>query len=115
MICSFYFYTAIAYALHELGAIHSDLEEFEEAQKCLQSAFETYKSVLGVTNKETFLLRMEAGKSARMAGKLQDAKEILEDSLPKGKYNSIVAKQKKQQNVCALHCMKVKCTVHINL
>ena len=69
---------------HQLGAINSDFEEFEEAQKHLRSAFETYKAILGVTDEVTMRAHMAAGMAARMAGNLQDAKEILEESVPEG-------------------------------
>ena len=79
-------FLVIARVEHQLGTINSDFEEFEEAQKHLQSAFKTYKAVLGVTDEETMCAHMAAGMAARMAGNLQDAKEILEESVPKGYY-----------------------------
>ena len=60
------------------GMIHLDLEEFEEAQKRLQSSFATYKAVYGVKDKRTMGAHLWFAMAARLAGNLQHAKEILE-------------------------------------
>ena len=83
LFCSSFF-SVIAQVGHELGMIHHDLEEFEEAQKHLQSVFETYKALLRLTDKETKGAHMAAGMATRMAGNLHDAKKILEEPLPEG-------------------------------
>lgn len=63
---------------HCLGMIHLDLEEFEEAQKHLQSSFETCKAVYGVKAKKAMEVCLRVATAARLAGNLQDAKELLE-------------------------------------
>ena len=68
----------MAPAQHCLGMIHLDLEEFEEAQKHLQSSFATRKKVYGVKDKDTRQARLWFAMAARLAGNLQHAKEILE-------------------------------------
>ena len=61
-----------------LGMIHLELEEFEEAQKHLQSSFATYKAVYGVQHKDTMEALLWFARAVRLAGNLQHAKEILE-------------------------------------
>ena len=62
-----------------LGMIHLDLEEFEEAQTYLQSFFETWKAVYGgVKVKKIMGVCLKVGMATRLAGNIQDAKEILE-------------------------------------
>ena len=61
-----------------LGMIHLELEEFEEAQKQLQSSFATHKAVYGVEHKDTRQAHLWFAMAARLAGNLQHAKEILE-------------------------------------
>ena len=66
----------------DLGMIHLELEEFEEAQKHLQHSFATHKEVYGVKNKDTMEAHLGIAMAARLSGNLQQAKEILaEDSL----------------------------------
>ena len=61
-----------------LGMIHLELEEFEEAQKHLQSSFATRKEAYGVKDRRTMRVHLRVAMAARLAGKLQHAKEILE-------------------------------------
>ena len=61
-----------------LGMIHLELEDLEEAQRHLQSSFATQKAVYGVKHKYTMQAHLWAAMAARLAGKLQHAKEILE-------------------------------------
>ena len=68
----------MAPAQHCLGMIHLELEEFEEAQKHLQSSFATRKAVYGVQHKDTRQAHLWFAMAARLAGNLQHAKEILE-------------------------------------
>ena len=58
--------------------IHLELEEFEEAQKHMQSSFETHKAIYGVKDMRTTGAYLEVAMAARLAGNLQHAKEILE-------------------------------------
>ena len=64
-----------------LGMMHLQLEEFEEAQKYLQSSIATYKAVYGVKDKETMRAHLGFAMAARLAGNLQRAKEILETAV----------------------------------
>ena len=68
----------MAAAQYGLGMIHLDLEEFEEAQKHLQSSFATYKTVYGVKDMNTVGAHRGVAMAARLAGNLQRAKKILE-------------------------------------
>ena len=68
----------MATAQHFLGMIHLELEEFEKAQKHLQSASATYKAVYGVKDKNIMGAHLGIAMAARLAGNLQHAKEILE-------------------------------------
>ena len=61
-----------------LGMIHLELEEFEEAQKHLQHSFATHKAVYGVKHKDTMEALLRVAKAARLPGNLQHAIEILE-------------------------------------
>ena len=61
-----------------LGMVHLDLEEFEEAQKNLQSSSATHKAVYGVHHKDTRRAHLWFARAVRLAGKLQHAEEILE-------------------------------------
>ena len=63
---------------HCLGMIQLELEEFEEAQKHLQSSFATRKTVYGVKDERTRQVHLDVAMAARLAGNLQHAKEILE-------------------------------------
>ena len=68
----------MASAQLRLGVIHLELEEFEEAQKHLQSSFATHKAVYGVEHEDTMEAHLRVAMAARLAGNLQHAKEILE-------------------------------------
>ena len=61
-----------------LGLIYLDLEGFEEAQKNLQSSFASHKAFWGVKDERTMTAYLWVAMAARLAGNLQDAKEILE-------------------------------------
>ena len=63
---------------HCLGMIELELEEFEEAQKHLQSSSATYKADYRVKDKNTIGAHLGIAIAARLAGNLQHAKEILE-------------------------------------
>ena len=63
---------------HRLGKIHLELEEFEEAQKHLRHSFATRKEVYGVKNMDTMEAHLWFAMSARLAGNIQHAKEILD-------------------------------------
>ena len=77
----------MASAQNCLGGIHLELEEFEQAQKHLQSSFATHKAVFGVKNKDTMRAHLGVAVAARLAGNLQHAQQILEttDDLLLGK------------------------------
>ena len=82
----------MAPALHCLGMIHLELEEFEEAQKHLQSSFATHKAIYGVKDKRTMGAHTGVAMAARLAGNLQHAKQILEtaeDSLLGNKHTCL--------------------------
>lgn len=64
--------------LHVLGLIYLDLEEFEEAQKYLQSYFASRIEIWGVKDERTMSAYLWVAMAARLAGNLQDAKEMLE-------------------------------------
>ena len=68
----------MALAQRRLGMIHLELEEFEEAQKHLQSSFATHKEAYGVKDKRTMVAHLRVAMAARLSGNLQHAKEILE-------------------------------------
>ena len=70
----------MAPAQYLLGMMHLQLEEFEEAQKHLQSSFATYKAVYGVKDKRTMVTHLWFV-IARLDGNLQHAKEILETAV----------------------------------
>ena len=71
----------MAPAQYGLGMIHLELDEFEEAQKHLQNSFATYKAVYGEKDKRTVQAHLGVAMAARLAGNLQDAKEILETAV----------------------------------
>ena len=83
----------MATAQHFVGMMHLELEEFEEAQKHLQSSFATHRAVYGVEDKRTMMgARLSVAMAARLAGNLQHAKEILEtaeDSLLGNKHTCL--------------------------
>lgn len=58
--------------------VHLDLEEFEKAQKYLRSSLEDHKAVCGAKTKKTMGVCLKVAMAARLAGNLQDAKELLE-------------------------------------
>ena len=64
--------------LYILGLIYLDLEEFEEAQKYWQSSFASRIEIWGVKDKRTMSAHLRVAMAARLAGNLQDAKEMLE-------------------------------------
>ena len=64
--------------LHVLGLIYLDLEEFEEAQKYLQSSFASSIEIWGVKNVGTISAQMWVATAARLAGNFQDAEKFLE-------------------------------------
>ena len=64
-----------------LGMIQLELEEFEEAQKHLQSSFATHKAVYGVQHKDTRLAHLWFARAVRLAGNLQHDEEILETAV----------------------------------
>ena len=61
-----------------LGMIQLELEEFEEAQKHIQSSFATRKEVYGIKDQRTRQAHLWFAGAARLTGNLQHAKEILE-------------------------------------
>ena len=71
-------YTVMAELQLLLGRIHSDLEEFVEAQTQLQCSFEAHKMIYGVEHKNTMQARLGAAMTARLAGNPRGAEEILE-------------------------------------
>ena len=116
----------MAPAQHCLGMIHLELDEFEEAQKRLQSSFATHKAVYGEKDKRTVQAHLGVAMAARLAGNLQHAKEILEtaeDSLLGNKhmclnlYTSVLADCKiwlpstmRRSNQCVVICSVVGLT-----
>ena len=68
----------MASAQLRFGVIHLELEEFEEAQKHLQSSFATHKVVYGVEHEDTRRAHLWFAVAARLSGNLQHAKEVLE-------------------------------------
>ena len=74
-------HTVMAQAQFRLGMIHLELEEFEEAQKHLQSSFATNKAIYGVEHKDTLQGHLGVAMAARLAGNLKHAKEILETAV----------------------------------
>ena len=80
-ISTFYFHSidaVTAYVQYNSGMILLDLEEFEAAQRDLQSCFATHKAVYGIKEKRTMETHLRVVQAARLAGNLRHAKEILE-------------------------------------
>ena len=99
--------------LHVLGLICLDLEEFEEAQKYLQSCFASRIEILGVKDERTMGAHLWVAMAARLVGNLQDAKEILEAAeesiLGKWLINSFLLITKKHCK--GMHYIKLRCAV----
>ena len=99
--------------LHVLGLIYLDLEEFEEAQKYLQSCFASSIEIWGVKNKRTLDAHLSVAAAARLAGNLRDAKKILETAeefvLGKWLINSSLLITKKHCK--GMHYIKLRCAV----
>ena len=108
----------MATAQHVLGMVHLELEEFDQAQKHLQNSSATYRAVYGVKDKNTMGAHLGIAMAARLAGNLQQAKEILEtaeDSLLGNKhtclnlYTRVLADCKQDAEHCN-HCVVI-CSV----
>ena len=64
--------------LYVLGLIYLDLEEFDEAPKYWQNYFASCIEIWGVKDKRTMSAHLRVAMAARLAGNLQDTKEMLE-------------------------------------
>ena len=73
----------MASALHDLGRNHLSLEEFDNAQQCLQRSVDIRKEmeIFGPKYPNTIDTHLVLGKATRLAGSLEDARQILESTL----------------------------------
>ena len=71
----------MARALWNLGINHLSLEELDKAQQCLQRSVEIFKEMFGPKHPDTIYTQALLGKATRLAGSLEDARQILESTL----------------------------------
>ena len=71
-------YTVRALVLHCSGMINLHLEKFDAAKRHLQSSFGYFKNASEANDNDTMQAHLGIAQALRLAGNLQDAKEILE-------------------------------------
>ena len=71
-------YTVRALVLHCSGMINLHLEKFDAAKEHLQSSFGYFKNASEANDNDTMQAHLGIAQALRLAGNLQDAKEILE-------------------------------------
>ena len=71
----------MAVVLHNLGIDYLVLEELDNAQQCLQHSIDIRKEMFGPKHPNTINTQRFLGKATRLAGSLEDARQILESTL----------------------------------
>ncbi len=67
--------------LYSLGLNHVALEEFDGAKPCLQRSADIYNETLGQKHVGTVNPQIGLGDATRLAGNLEEARQILETTL----------------------------------
>ena len=71
----------MAHALRNLGVNHLSLDELDKAQQYLQRSIDIRKEMFGPKHPNTINTQRFLGKATRLAGSLEDARQILESTL----------------------------------